>query len=581
MLYSFVSVGWRWARVLLAVLVVVGGIKLAIELGPRILSLDPAQCPANPFLQPHTVMDLLVHPPAPGRGVEVDAYFSEAGSLLSSDLSKAADRLAILSDQPFLAEFSVLGSIQANVLPDDEPWLIAAVPVEAWPLPYRARFRGHLELPAASASASAGHRIFVIERVVRTYVQKPPVPRATEQEALLWPRYQDVRAGCSLPQPPGWRLERIDEATLALYDPERPDSPVTLRIHPGETHHDPYDPTAAPLLEGRAWSIFQQGSSPGLSGYRIDVAEQPFRRTVSVLLSAHGQTCELSVRYPLGFAVPQSVLATYSAIVAGFRFNEPPGPTPTPPVRQVLGPGPFLSEREALAAVCDCLGGEIESFTARLLSEAEARRLAAQAAAFGGHYDGIWVITVNTPRAARTNTLRLFLDATNGHELYREEIAPGSVPMPAEVPSEPMTLAEVREASGRDARWIEVILDRQLVIAWEGNVAVRSMLASTGTAQHPTVRGNFRIYQKFINAPMQGPGYYLPNVPYIMYFYQGYGFHGAYWHTAFGTPMSHGCVNLSLADAAWLFDWASPQLPAGASTVAATPCNPGTLVVIH
>jgi lipoprotein-anchoring transpeptidase ErfK/SrfK len=41
-----------------------------------------------------------------------------------------------------------------------------------------------------------------------------------------------------------------------------------------------------------------------------------------------------------------------------------------------------------------------------------------------------------------------------------------------------------------------------------------------------------------------------------MYFYRGYGLHGTYWHNNFGTPMSHGCVNLSTPDARWLFSWA-------------------------
>ena len=53
------------------------------------------------------------------------------------------------------------------------------------------------------------------------------------------------------------------------------------------------------------------------------------------------------------------------------------------------------------------------------------------------------------------------------------------------------------------------------------------------------------------------PGYYLRDVPYVMYFYRGYGLHGAYWHNNFGTPMSHGCVNLSVDDARWLYEWAS------------------------
>jgi lipoprotein-anchoring transpeptidase ErfK/SrfK len=56
---------------------------------------------------------------------------------------------------------------------------------------------------------------------------------------------------------------------------------------------------------------------------------------------------------------------------------------------------------------------------------------------------------------------------------------------------------------------------------------------------------------------MAGPGYYLPNVPYVMYFYEGYGLHGTYWHNNFGHPMSHGCVNFTIEDAGWLFDFAS------------------------
>jgi lipoprotein-anchoring transpeptidase ErfK/SrfK len=42
-----------------------------------------------------------------------------------------------------------------------------------------------------------------------------------------------------------------------------------------------------------------------------------------------------------------------------------------------------------------------------------------------------------------------------------------------------------------------------------------------------------------------------------MYFYKGYGLHGTYWHSNFGTPMSHGCVNLTIPDAQWLYNWAS------------------------
>jgi lipoprotein-anchoring transpeptidase ErfK/SrfK len=108
-----------------------------------------------------------------------------------------------------------------------------------------------------------------------------------------------------------------------------------------------------------------------------------------------------------------------------------------------------------------------------------------------------------------------------------------------------------------DGRWIDVDLAQQKVSAYAGEKKLREFLVSTGTAAHPTVKGNFHIYIKNRYADMSGPGYFLPNVPYTMYFYQSYGLHGTYWHHNFGTPMSHGCVNLKTDDAAWLFKWAS------------------------
>ncbi len=112
-------------------------------------------------------------------------------------------------------------------------------------------------------------------------------------------------------------------------------------------------------------------------------------------------------------------------------------------------------------------------------------------------------------------------------------------------------------SAGNGVRWIDVNLTHQMVYAYEGETIVNSFLVSTGTWAHPTVTGQFKIYVKIRSGNMSGPGYFLPNVPYIMYFYKGYGLHGTYWHSNFGTPMSHGCINLRTDQAAWLFNWAS------------------------
>jgi lipoprotein-anchoring transpeptidase ErfK/SrfK len=80
---------------------------------------------------------------------------------------------------------------------------------------------------------------------------------------------------------------------------------------------------------------------------------------------------------------------------------------------------------------------------------------------------------------------------------------------------------------------------------------------------------------------MVGPNYYLPDVPYTMYFHGSYALHGTYWHNSFGQPMSHGCVNLPTDDAEKLFQWADPVIPPGQNQVVATAGNSGTLVVVH
>jgi LysM repeat protein len=126
---------------------------------------------------------------------------------------------------------------------------------------------------------------------------------------------------------------------------------------------------------------------------------------------------------------------------------------------------------------------------------------------------------------------------------------PGSGSAPANPPSSP--------PSGGSGRWIDVDLSAQRVTAYQGNTAVRSTLVSTGLPRTPTPTGKFRIYVKYRAASMSGPGYHLPNVPYVMYFYRGYGLHGTYWHSNFGHPMSHGCINLPTSAAQWFYSWAS------------------------
>jgi lipoprotein-anchoring transpeptidase ErfK/SrfK len=107
-----------------------------------------------------------------------------------------------------------------------------------------------------------------------------------------------------------------------------------------------------------------------------------------------------------------------------------------------------------------------------------------------------------------------------------------------------------------DEPWIDIDLTNQLLTAYQGDQPVMTFLVSTGKWPTATVTGEYQIYVKYESTLMYGPGYYLPDVPYVMYFYKDYGIHGAYWHMNFGTPMSHGCVNMTIEEAGWLFDFA-------------------------
>jgi lipoprotein-anchoring transpeptidase ErfK/SrfK len=142
--------------------------------------------------------------------------------------------------------------------------------------------------------------------------------------------------------------------------------------------------------------------------------------------------------------------------------------------------------------------------------------------------------------------------------------SPQHTPTPSPVPALPtppplppsLTPAPLSIPSG-DIRWIDIDLTNQQLAAYEGQKLVRLTPVSTGLPRTPTPTGQYHIQFKLRYDDMSGADYYLPNVPYVMYFHGGYGIHGTYWHAKFGQPMSHGCVNVPTEVAEWLFDWAT------------------------
>jgi lipoprotein-anchoring transpeptidase ErfK/SrfK len=131
-----------------------------------------------------------------------------------------------------------------------------------------------------------------------------------------------------------------------------------------------------------------------------------------------------------------------------------------------------------------------------------------------------------------------------------------------------------------DEKRIEVSIEKQHLTAFEGDKAVFQASVSTGMQSDgpspngiptETPLGYFRVQTKMPSRHM-GDGeitddveaYELPGVPWVCFFHKdGIALHGTYWHNNFGRRMSHGCVNLNMQDALWLYRWTTPLIAAG------------------
>lgn len=205
------------------------------------------------------------------------------------------------------------------------------------------------------------------------------------------------------------------------------------------------------------------------------------------------------------------------------------------------------------------------------------------------------VITRDTPFGKPTRRL---MPLTSIHVAERSEVK-GVAWVQAEQ-GDWVRASEVRQAAPgpipsqvvEGERWIDVDTNTQVLTAYVGARAVFATLVSTGKgkpgSESATPPGEHRIWVKLASSDMTNVEdqaasqyYAIEAVPWVQFFERGYGLHAAFWHEAFGTPRSHGCVNLSPKDAVFLFTWTEPALPAGWHAVLPTPASSGTLVRVR
>ncbi len=140
---------------------------------------------------------------------------------------------------------------------------------------------------------------------------------------------------------------------------------------------------------------------------------------------------------------------------------------------------------------------------------------------------------------------------------------------------------------GDTERWFDVDLDTQILVAYEGTLPVYVTMISSGKKDTETPTGTWRMWKKLTETDMNGLSgedpYSVSTVPWTQFFDpdEDLALHAAYWHDGFGKVRSHGCVNLSPADARWLYFWSEPMVPPGWTMIAGVVEAPGSIVRVR
>ena len=397
------------------------------------------------------IANLVAHPPPDGTIVELDAYYIRKWNPLPDSQSLITDtsplviqcpwRDAALTDTLVYGYLHDLSETFSNPLLPTEAYLVAVDAAQIQPsrvrmtpnLPYHTRLRGRFGHPAF-AQCEEAKRIFVVESVVQVYEQDVPESVFELQppdDYLSWTQHHNTEYAFSIPHPPNWNTTSLNEPNIlfgmAFTAPDPEAIPVELRIYDKENLVDPADPSAFPIADFPATQqgigTFQQGNSfknnfatQQLWGYALS-RQNESERVNSVMLGQNGKSYEIRARYPLGAQARQKFLTTFIAMAQGFRFDQAQSPTATPPIEQRLGSGSLLTKKQIWRIARVTYPNDAVLADARLMSEADARRMPLCPFIKDGHFDGIWVLWVRGTFPSSTRALVDYWDATDGTHL--------------------------------------------------------------------------------------------------------------------------------------------------------------------
>jgi len=375
--------------------------------------------------------------------VELVAYVNTApGSAGVADAQAgcpvAPEGLAVLTDRPFLREFSVAGVMLPNEVPATVPALRLVVPYSLGiiDIPSRARLRGHFFDPEYAGCPGAD-RLFVLDEVVEPVNGVRATLVAALPETADWPEWADARLGLGIRYPDGWTVEeaRNQGAIVEVrFQPPNADATMRLAVTPGQTDAG-VDGQLPDVLRGAR-------HAPALLGparARLVDVVGPARpegsvREVRLVANYRGNTVVFAAHFTDGAALNPGLLTVFSAMAGSVRFAEPVDLAdpldPTLTAHAELGPGPFIGEGTAAdrAVVVSGLHDAIVTDTA-LVPERDARlAVPGSCREFPGQPEGVWLVTVEgTLPSGQDARLLVYLDASSGERLCQTD-APASAP---------------------------------------------------------------------------------------------------------------------------------------------------------
>jgi hypothetical protein len=302
---------------------------------------------------------------APQQSLIIDARINQPPTETDGSIAPPVNcpvvlaRLPMLTDQPFMTEFSVAGVTLPNSIPQSVPSLELVIPFSLGiiDLPAHAQLHGHVFDPAYVSCPDA-RKLFVLDSI--SDASAPATPESTVNNGLTpaWGTWSDPLVGLGLNFPDGWNVQathNVGSIVSAVFTSGDGAKHVALDVTAGETYwtQDSTDSAPAPL-QGQRRALSNAGQALArLVDVVGDEADQGHQRTLRLVFNYGGNTVALSTHFVDGVALDPRLLGTFTGMASSFHFDKPLGISdpmdPTLTASSEIGSGPFIGQDTAIS----------------------------------------------------------------------------------------------------------------------------------------------------------------------------------------------------------------------------------------